>query len=265
MRHPAPVRLLTARLLAVVFAATWLLLPGFGLVDLSVSWDPDWPVVLEASWGLVMTVLVGGSLLAVAVRLRTTAAAELTLLVTLTTWLLAAVAGLEEELLGFAGLLAVQLVLLSLLLPGRERVRPVRWSPQRPLLALGAVATVPWVLHAGAMFARNRANVHEWHGDITMGTDHYAVQGGLAVSLVVLCVLAALWPRGRRHLGVSTALAATYLGLVSLAHPATDAALGTAWSALAIGWGLAVGMLSLRPRSEVGELGGEVVEAERAL
>ena len=41
-------RLLTVRLLAVLFAATWLLLPGFGLVDLSVSWDPDWPVVQSA-------------------------------------------------------------------------------------------------------------------------------------------------------------------------------------------------------------------------
>src|SRR4051794_1586847 len=72
--HPAPVRLLAARLLAALFAVTWLLFPGFGLVDLSVSWDPGWPVVLEASWGLVMTVLVGGSLVAVAVRPRATAA-----------------------------------------------------------------------------------------------------------------------------------------------------------------------------------------------
>src|SRR5688500_10952971 len=56
------------RLLAVFFALTWLVLPGFGLLDLSVTWDPDWPVVLEASWGVFMTVLVGGSLLAVAIR-----------------------------------------------------------------------------------------------------------------------------------------------------------------------------------------------------
>ena len=56
------------RALAVLFALTWLVLPGFGLIDLSVTWDPDWPVVLEASWGVFMTVLVGGSFLAVALR-----------------------------------------------------------------------------------------------------------------------------------------------------------------------------------------------------
>ena len=42
-------RLLAVRVLAVLFALTWLVLPGFGLIDLSVSWDPDWPVVLEAA------------------------------------------------------------------------------------------------------------------------------------------------------------------------------------------------------------------------
>ena len=61
-------RLLAVRVLAVLCALTWLVLPGFGVIDLSVTWDPGWPVVLEASWGVFMTVLVGGSFLAVAVR-----------------------------------------------------------------------------------------------------------------------------------------------------------------------------------------------------
>ena len=64
LRHASPVRLLVVRVLAAFFALTWLVLPGFGLIDLSVTWDPDWPVVLEASWGVFMTVLVGGSFLA---------------------------------------------------------------------------------------------------------------------------------------------------------------------------------------------------------
>jgi hypothetical protein len=67
-----------------------------------------------------------------------------------------------------------------------------------------------------------------------MGVDHYAVQGALALALVALALTAALWPRGPRG--------RRYLGLVS-------------------GRGLAVASLRLQPR----ELGGQVVEAERAL
>ena len=42
--------------------------PGFGVVDLSVTWSSDWPQVLEAGWGLFFTVLVGFPFIAVAVR-----------------------------------------------------------------------------------------------------------------------------------------------------------------------------------------------------
>jgi hypothetical protein len=35
------VRSIVARLLAVLFALSWLAFPGFGLIDLSISWDPD--------------------------------------------------------------------------------------------------------------------------------------------------------------------------------------------------------------------------------
>jgi hypothetical protein len=62
------VHLVAPRIAAAFCALTWLVFPGFGLIDLSVTWDSDWPVVLEASWGVFMTVLVGGSFLAVAVR-----------------------------------------------------------------------------------------------------------------------------------------------------------------------------------------------------
>ena len=37
----------------------WIVLPGFGAIDLAVTWSPDWPQVLEAGWGLYFTVLVG--------------------------------------------------------------------------------------------------------------------------------------------------------------------------------------------------------------
>jgi hypothetical protein len=79
------VRMIVARVLAAFFALTWLVLPGFGLIDLSVTWDTDWHVVLEAGWGVFMTVLVGGSFLAATVAPYRTAPAEAVLLVGLAT------------------------------------------------------------------------------------------------------------------------------------------------------------------------------------
>ena len=49
---------------------TWFVFPGFGLIDLSVTWDPEWPQVLEAGWGLYMTLLVGVPFTVMAIRGR---------------------------------------------------------------------------------------------------------------------------------------------------------------------------------------------------
>ena len=259
-------RTIAARLFAVLFALTWLVFPGFGLIDLSVSWNPGWPVVLEASWGVLMTVLVGGSFLAVAVRPRRTAPAQVTLLVALATWLVAAAAGLEWQLLGYAAVLAVEAGALFALLPQREAARPRLRSPDVPLLVLAALGIVPWLVHAERMFRANRRNAGVIIGDVTMGVDHYAVQGALALALVALVVLAAWWPRGRRSLGVPAGLCAGYLGLVSYAFPATWGGFDATWSLLCLAWGVAVALAGLvAPRSEPGELRGEVVEAERSL
>ena len=57
-------------MLAALFAVTWLLFPGFGLVDLSVTWDPTSARVLAAGWGVFFTVLVGAAFVAVALTLR---------------------------------------------------------------------------------------------------------------------------------------------------------------------------------------------------
>jgi hypothetical protein len=91
------------------------------------------------------------------------------------------------------------------------------------------------------MVEGNRDNLGVLIADVTNRVDHYAVQGALA--LIVLSLLAALWPRGRRQLGASAALCATYLGLVSCAFPGTAAGLGPVWSVLCLTWGLAVGLV----------------------
>jgi hypothetical protein len=69
---------------------------------------------------------------------------------------------------------------------------------------------------------------------------------------------------GERAVGVG--LCAGYVGLVSFAFPGTWAGLSPLWSALCMAWAVAVVVLATRPsRSELGELRGEVVEAQRAL
>jgi hypothetical protein len=260
------VRSLVVRVVAVLFALTWLVFPGFGLIDLSVSWDPDWPVVLEASWGVFMSVLVGGSFLAAAIAPSRTAPAQVTVLVTLAAWLIAVAAGLEPWLLAYVGVLVVEAVVVATMLPARERVRPWRWSVSAPLLAVAALGAVPWLLHAERMFAGNRRGAGVLIGDVTNNVDHYAVQGALALALPGLALLAAAWPRGRRFLGTAVALCAGYLGIVSAAFPTAWAGFDPLWSWLVVAWAAAVGVLALLPaRSEPGELRGEVVEAQRAL
>jgi hypothetical protein len=239
------VRLLAVRVVAVFLALTWLVFPGFGLIDLSVTWDPGWPVVLEASWGVVMTVLVGGSFLAVAVDPRRTAPAQVTVLVTLASWLVAAAAGLEWQLLGYVGVLVLEAATLVALLPARERLRPFAVSVSWPLLALAALGAVPWLLHAAQMFAANRRDAGLLIGDVTNGVDHYAVQGAMALALVALTGMAAVWPRGRRFLGVSVGLCAGYVGLVSFAFPGTWAGLSPLQSVLCMAWALGAAVLSV--------------------
>ena len=262
-------RLLGIRLAAGICALTWLILPGFGLIDLGVTWNSDWPVVLEGGWALNMSVLIGGPFLALALRPQRAVPAAVTLLVALGAMVISAAAGLEWHLLGYTGLLGIEAAGVGALLrraPDRERLRPVRWSVRPPLMAVAALGLLPWLLYAVAMYRSNRADLGPALSDITFGVDHYAVQGALAVSLATLAVLAAWWPRGRRFIGLSVGLCAGYLGLVSFAFPDSWAGFGPVWSALCIAWGLAVAALSIPPaRLQPAELVGEVVEAERTL
>jgi hypothetical protein len=262
------VRLVTARVVAAFSAVTWLFFPGFGLIDFSVTWDEDWAVVLEASWATTMCVLVAGSFIALAATPRRPAPAVVTLTGTLAAWLVAVVLGLEPALLLYVGLLAVQIALVTWLLsrtPGREAV-PVRWAVRWPLLLVAVAAVVPWLSHAERMFRASRRDAGETINELTMGVDHYTVQGAWALVLPALAVLAACRPRGRAHLGLGVGLSAGYVGVVSYAFPGTWGGFSPSWSLACTAWAAAVALLAVVPaRSELRQLRGEVVEAERAL
>ena len=243
-RHALPVRLVVLRLVAVCAAVSWLVFPGFGVIDLLVTWSRAWYEVLEAGWGLFSTVLVAAAFVAVAVRPRRCAPALGQLGVATAALLVAALAGGEPPALLLVAVLAGETVVvtaLALTLPGREPVRPFRFSLSVPLLALALAGTGPWIGYAVAVLRTSRTAEPL---DVTVGVDHATVQGALAVALAALPLLAALWPTGRRQFGVCSGLAGGYLGLVSIAWPGTPAGFEPRWSALALVWGVAVAVVA---------------------
>ena len=229
------------RVLAGVLAAGWLVLPGFGLVDLSVTWSQDWPQVLEAGWGVFFTILVGAPFLLLAIRPRSSAPALVQLVVAAAALAVSAVAAAEAPLLWFVGLLVVQIAVVGRL-AGRVWVAPAA-GLSVPLLLLAAPAVVPWLAYALDMWSRNREGRPD--ADITMGIDHYAVQGALGLALAVLPLLAALRASLRPFAAVCAGVAGSYVGLVSLAWPDAAGGFGRAWSGAALAWGLALVAVAL--------------------
>jgi hypothetical protein len=225
-----------------VFAISWLVLPGFGLIDLSVTWDADWPQVLEAGWGLFATAIVGAAFLMLAVRPRVSMPAVAQLAVATGSLAVSAVVARETGLLVLAALLGLETAIVGGLLRGAWRDGMELWRPfsriSRLLLLLAAVGAVPWLAYALHMWSLNREERSD--SDITMGIDHYAMQGALALALVVLPLLAALRADLHPFVPVCAGAAACYLGLVSLAWPDAAGGLGRAWSIAAMAWGLAL-------------------------
>jgi hypothetical protein len=230
------------RALAAVFAFTWLVLPGFGLIDLSVTWDDDWPVVLEAGWGLFFTVVVGVPFVVVALRPRRAAAPVAQLAVGAGALAVASLLSVEPGAAVLAAVVAVEAALVAR--PrGGERLRPGRPAIDRPLLLLGLASVVPWLAYAADMAALNRQSLAD--ADITNGVDHYSVQAATALAVAVLVLVAAAWPRARALSGLSAGTVAAYLGIVSYAAPGADGGFDRTWSALAVVWGAATSAAAL--------------------
>lgn len=219
------------RVLALLFALSWLIIPGFGLIDLSVTW----PVMLEAGWGLFFSVFVGLAFLVVALfPKRSGGAAVVQLYVATVALTVAAVVSLEWPALVLAAAVAVETAALTRAREA-EALRPLVTAPSRSLLLLAAAAAPPWFAYGWNMSSLNRQELPT--SDITVSVDHYSVQAATALATVGLTLLAALWPRGRRLLGTCAGVVALYLGIVSFAWPSTPGGFGQIWSAFAAAWG----------------------------
>ncbi len=254
LSHAVVVHHMARRILAV-FAMTWLLFPGFGVVDLTVTWDRAWPRVLEAGWGVFFTVLVGVPFIAVACFMQRAFGPTAQLCVTVAVLGISAVLAAETGLFVFTIVLAVEVVIACA--PTVHAMRGDQSLPRIvPHLLLTVVAVAgsgPWLVYAFHMFRLNRRGLDVFGEagrglettDITMGIDHYAVQGALGIAIAVLSVLAGLVPAVRRYVGVSVGLSAGYVGLVSLsAHP-NPGSLSRVWSLLCLTWATAITIVVL--------------------
>jgi hypothetical protein len=236
------VRLLI-RALLVLCTLTWWGLPGFGVIDLTVTWDPEWPVMLEAGWGVLFTVGVGLPFLVTAVRPNLARAALAQLYVVTAALVVGVVAGLEPQSWWFFFMLLLEVPLIIAIAPSTH---PQRDRPHVALLTLAVLAAPAALLYAWEMAAKNRLSLPS--ADKTVEVDHYAVQAALALALLALPAVAALWPETRRLLGTSTAAMAAYLGLVSYNWPGAVGGFSTGWSLAVMVWAGAVLVATWWPR-----------------
>jgi hypothetical protein len=235
-----------ARLCAALFAVTWAVFPGFGLIDLSVTVTPtdEWQgaVPLNAGWGLLTTVLLAGAFAWTALRPRQFAVAAVQLVVVAAALVVSAIAGSESGAFVLGAFVLIEVSVLATLLP-RVTDAGFSISVSWPLAVTAAIAAGPWLAYAGDMWAANREG--RAPEEITSAINHWAVQGGLALAIASLAAVVALWAPGRRFIGVSTAVVAIYLGVCSYRFPDAAGAYGRAWSVLSVAWGVAIAILAL--------------------
>lgn len=226
-------------MLSGLFALSWVVLPGFGAIDLSVTWNAEWPQVLEAGWGLFASVIVGASFARVAVGRGASIPAVSQLVGATCCLAVSALVAREPELLVLVALLGLETaVVAGLVATVRQETGSRAPTLSRWLLLVAGAGAVPWLAYAAHMWSLNRDGRTD--SDVTLGIDHYSVQGALALLLAVLPTWAAARADLRPFVPVCTGIAASYLGLVSLAWPDAAGALGQAWSIAAIAWGLAL-------------------------
>jgi hypothetical protein len=103
--------------------------PRFGLIDLMVTWNAEWPQALEAGWSLYMTLFVGVPFTVIAVRGRAfLQAAVAQLYVAVGALIVSAIVASEWPLV----LWAVVIALETMIIAGLPSPRPSICPPVRP-------------------------------------------------------------------------------------------------------------------------------------
>src|SRR5687767_1929591 len=111
--HAATMRETVVRAIAGLFAFGWVVVPGFGAIDLAVTWSSDWPQVLEAGWGLFFTALVGAAFVLVATRPRACGPGLIQLVLTSGALAVSAAVADEPPLFWLAAALALETAIVG--------------------------------------------------------------------------------------------------------------------------------------------------------
>lgn len=238
-RPTAPLRAMRviAWLMAVVAV-----IPLFGLADLMTlpGWvDPqyEWKVPLEASWGSLFTFVTAGSCLALALKPDRPWPGIVLLTVAAGTLALGAVLGLNARPLALAAIVAAPVAVFVWLARKAAQPFPWAWNVSRQYLLLAVVGVPLWLFYAlHALEMSRRGNLIE--DSITLGIEHWPVQGSVGLTLGLSAALMAVWVPSRGLLRVTTSLSSTYIGAAMLAYPDRAGAMdGPMWGVAMVLWG----------------------------
>ena len=244
--------ILALRIIAGVLAAVWAM-PLFGLVDLvtALSWREGWEesLLLEASWGALLTFFIMVPLLVVAVRPGRFAEAVLWSGVTAVSLVVGTIITGDAAALWLAliaavtGAIVVALGLAATRRGGLPRPRRPRVQPSW-LLGVLALAAIPlWGAYA-ASAASVPAGAPTPYISITF--DHWPVQAASGIAVILASAIAAVVV-GARTLGVcAAALSAAVIGVImALSQELPVATESPLWSIGAVLWGVLLALALL--------------------
>jgi hypothetical protein len=239
MRRPT---LLAARVVAALGAVWWGWL-FFGVQDALTVFiegrDFAAHYVMESGWGLLFLALVAVPLIGLVIRPRSPVLVAQVAAVGVAVLLGAVLAGSAAHLLPGAGVLVTALAVAGC---GRLDVRPRHLRADWPLVVCVALAVVPAVGYARRM-ASSTADV-----EITWNLDHYPIQAGLGIAVVLIGAVIAVadGSAGARLATVTFVVTIAWIGLESVIYPHRVGSLGTTWGWTATGWAVTFLALAFR-------------------
>ena len=217
----------------------------FGLVDLGtlLGWsDPRyaWAVPLEASWGALLTFVISGSYVWIALVPDRSWPAVVQLGISGTALAVAGAAGLDGSPVWLAVPVAGSAFMFAWLTRETAGNFPRLWSLNPAHLLLAAAGVMIWAPYAFHALAISRTgSVH----DDTWGINHWPVQGATGLTLGACALAMACWVPARVLLRLTVAMSAAWIGAADLAYPDRAGAMdGPLWGICVVLWGTAVAL-----------------------
>lgn len=227
----------------------------FGVADLMTlpGWVDQryvWAVSLEASWGSLMTFVVAGSYVSIALNPRDPWPGTILLAVAALSLILSVILGADARPLPLAPIIAVPAI--GLAWAGRMEVEGLRSAPALSWwhLLMTAAAVPLWLPYS--LYALEMSRLEPNAGHATWGIEHWPVQGAAGITLLVAALIMAWWSEGRPLLRVSISLSAVYIGVAMLAYPDRAGAMDSPmWGVAMVLWGTVLALLPAKPGAAI--------------